>query len=49
MTLLIGVDSGIIVGLFLSLLLVVKHTTLPHITLLGQIDDGTVVILMLTP
>jgi len=35
-TLFLGVDLGIFIGAGISLLLVVKHTTLPHIAILGK-------------
>lgn len=36
MTLALGVDIGIFVGIAISLVMVVKHTTYPHISLLGK-------------
>jgi len=39
-TLGLGVDTGIFIGVGISLLLVVAHTTVPHITILGKNSEG---------
>lgn len=39
-TLALGVDAGIFIGVGVSLLMVVAHTTVPHITVLGKTRDG---------
>jgi len=42
-TLVLGVDIGIFVSIGISLLMVVKHTSLPHIALLGKLPEGNYV------
>jgi len=39
-TLLLGVDLGILISIAISILMVLKHTTFPHIALLGKNNDG---------
>jgi len=39
-TLLLGVDLGILISIAISIFIVLKHTTLPHIAVLGKNHDG---------
>jgi len=39
-TLLLGVDLGILISIAISIFIVLKHTTLPHIAVLGQNLEG---------
>jgi len=39
-TLILGVDLGILISIGLSLLMVLKHTTFPHIAILGRNQTG---------
>jgi len=40
MTVIVGVDLGIFIGMGISLLLVVRHTSFPRVSLMGQDEDG---------
>jgi MFS superfamily sulfate permease-like transporter len=40
LTIVLGIDLGIFISLGISVFLVIKHTSAPHITVLGRVSDG---------
>lgn len=40
LTFVLGVDTGILISLAISVFLVIRHSSLPHIAILGRLPDG---------
>jgi MFS superfamily sulfate permease-like transporter len=40
LTIALGIDLGIFISLGISIFLVIKHTSAPHITVLGRVSNG---------
>jgi len=39
LTIFLGIDQGIFISIGISVFLVIKHTTVPHVTVLGRVGD----------
>jgi len=41
MTVILGVDLGIFISIGISIFLVIKHSSLPHLAILGRVPNST--------